>query len=614
MALPGDHMGRGTEFGMRFIGRFFLWVFAVVGFLIILVGASLTTWFMLSGESEESLPDKIVLSLDLNRGVSETRSEGPLQLLSRGGPYALRDVIAGLQKAETDPHVAGALVRMGASGVDIATAQELRDAVSRFRKAGKFAVAYADSFSAEPGATAEYYLASGFNEIWMQPSGELSTTGVAIEVPFVAGALEKIGVVARMEQRKEYKSSPETFTHKNMSAPVRSNLQALVDSWLAQFVRGIAEGRHISADEARAAIDQSPLLGAEALKRKLVDGLDYWPAASEAVEKRAGANAGLVSLKRYLANGKVPYSSGPTVALVYGVGPIVSGGDEGSVLDSSRVFAAHEVAKAISEAAADPDVRAILLRINSPGGSYLAADTVWDAVMRARAAGTPVIASMGGIAASGGYFVAMGADRIIALPGTLTGSIGVYGGKFVTEGLWPKLGVTWDIVQAGKNAALWSPFRDYPPDAKARLDAMMDAVYADFTTKLAKGRNIKAAQVDQVAGGRVWSGEAASKVGLVDQLGGLKTAIDAAKQVAGLKPEESVTLKEYPLPKTPLERIFALMEDDGGSVAARVFDWLGLRSQVSTLVETQVGPVLKELGVLRPRAGDLQMPPLKLRY
>ena len=599
---------------MRFIGRFFLWAFAIAGFLIIVVAASLTTWFILSSESEEALPDKIVLSLDLNRGVAETRSGGPLQLLSHGGPYALRDIIAGLEKAETDPRVAGALVRMGSSGVDIARAEEVRDAVSRFRKAGKFAIAYADSFSAEPGATAEYYLASGFNEIWMQPSGELSTTGVAIEVPFVAGALDKIGVVARMEQRKEYKSSPETFTHKSMSAPVRANLQQLLDSLLAQLVRGIAEGRHISADEARAAIDQSPLLGAEALKRKLVDALDYWPAVSEAVEKRAGANSGLVGLKRYLADGKLPYTSGPTVALVYGVGPIVSGDGEESVFDNARIFAAHEVAKAISEAAADPDVRAILLRIDSPGGSYLASDTVWDAVMRARAAGTPVIASMGGIAASGGYFVAMGADRIVASPGTLTGSIGVYGGKFVTEGLWPKLGVTWDIVQAGKNAAIWSPFRDYPPDAKARLDTMMDAVYADFTTKLAKGRNIKADQVDQVAGGRVWSGEAASEVGLVDQLGGLRTAIDAAKQVAGLKPEESITLREFPLPKTPLERLFAYMGEEGGSVAARVFGWLGLRAQLSTLIEARVGPVLKELELLRPRAGDLQMPPLKLRY
>lgn len=599
---------------MRLIGRFFLWLFAVAGFLVVVIAAAVTTWFMLTSESEEPLPDKIVLSVDLNRGVSETRSEGPLQLLSRGGPHALRDLIAAFTKAETDRRVAGVLVRMGSSGVDIATAQELRAAVSRLRKAGKFAIAYADSFSAEPGATAEYYLASDFNQIWMQPSGELSTTGVAIEVPFVAGALEKIGVVARMQQRKEYKSSPETFTHKSMTAPVRANLQALVDSWLTQFVQGIAEGRKISPDEARADIDQSPLLAAEAKKRKLVDVLDYWPAAREAAEKRAGAGAGLVTLKRYLADGNLPYSSGPTVALVYGIGPIVSGGGEESVLDSSRVFAAHEVARAISEAAADPDVHAILLRIDSPGGSYLAADTVWDAVMRARAAGMPVIASMGGIAASGGYFVAMGADRIVASPGTLTGSIGVYGGKFVTAGLWPKLGVNWDIVQAGKNAAIWSPFRDYSPDTTARLSTMMDAVYADFTSKLAKGRNIKAPQIDQVAGGRVWSGEAASKVGLVDQLGGLKTAIDVAKQAAGIKPEESITLKEFPLPKTPLERLFALMSDDGSSITARVLDWLGLRTQLSAMIEARVGPVLKELAFLRPRAGDLQMPPLKLRY
>jgi protease-4 len=599
---------------MRFIGRFFLWVFAVVGFLIIIVAVSLTTWFMLSEEGEEPLPAKIVLSLDLNEGVAETRSEGPFQLLSHGGPHTLRNVIVGLEKAQADTRVAGVLVRMGASGVDIATAQEIRDAIGRFRQSGKFAVAYADSFSATPGATSEYYLASGFDEIWMQPSGELAITGVAIEVPFVAGALEKIGVQARMEQRKEYKSPPETFTRKNMSEPARANLQQLADSWLAQLVQGIAEGRRIGPDAARASVDQSPLVAVEALQRKLVDTLDYWPAVTEAVEDRAGAESGLVGLKRYIAEGKLPYTSGPMVALVYGVGPIVSDRSDESLLDDTRFFSAREVARAISDAAAHPDVRVILLRIDSPGGSYLASDTVWDAVMRARAAGTPVIATMGGVAASGGYFVAMGADRIIASPGTLTGSIGVYGGKFVTEGLWPKLGINWDIVQAGKNAAIWSPFRDYPPDTKARLDAMMDTVYADFTSKLAKGRNINETQVESVAGGRVWSGDEASKVGLVDQLGGLRTAIEAAKEAAGLKPEDSITLREFPLPKTPLERLMSLMSDDGGGIAVRAFEWLGLRPQLAKLVEARVGPVLNELEFLRPPAGHLQMPPLRLRY
>lgn len=599
---------------MRYLGRFFLWVFAVVGFLIIVVATSVATWFIIGGEEEEPLPQRIVLSLDLNEGVSELPAGGPFSLLSPDEGYVLRDIIAALQKAESDDRVSGIVVRMGSSGVGIATAQEIRDAVLRVREAGKFAVAYADSFSAMPGATAEYYLASAFDEIAMQPSGELAITGVAIEVPFVAGALEKIGVEARMEQRKEYKSAVETFTRKSMSAPARSNLQDLANSWLAQLTSGIAKGRDIAPEAARASVDQSPLLAKEAIERKLVDTLDYWPAVAESAKARAGASSGLVSLGHYIDEGDLPYTSGPTVALIHGIGPIVSSDGGATPFDGTHFFAAQSVAKAIADAAAAPEVKAILLRIDSPGGSYLASDTVWNAVMHARSKGKPVIASMAGVAASGGYFVAMAADRIVASPGTLTGSIGVYGGKFVTEGLWPKLGVTWDVVQAGRHAAIWSPFRDFLPSAEARLDTMMDAVYQDFTAKLAKGRNLSAAQVETVAGGRVWSGEAASKVGLVDALGGLRTAIGAAKEAAGIAPEQDINLQEFPLPETPFERLMSLMAAEGGGAAVWIADGLGLRAQFAKMLEARVGPLLGELDVLRPPAGNLQMPPLRLRY
>jgi protease-4 len=234
--------------------------------------------------------------------------------------------------------------------------------------------------------------------------------------------------------------------------------------------------------------------------------------------------------------------------------------------------------------------------------------------MYARSKGKPVIASLGGIAASGGYFVAMAADRIVASPGTLTGSIGVYGGKFVTEDLWPKIGVHWDVVQAGKHAAMWSPFRDFPPSAKARIGTMMDAVYADFTAKLAKGRSLSEPQVETVAGGRVWSGEAASKVGLVDTLGGFKAAIDAAKEAAGIKPEDDITLREFPLPQTPFEQLLSMMAAEGGGMAAWLVDALGLRAQFAKWLEARFGPVLRELDTLRPPVGALHMPPMRVRY
>ena len=599
---------------MRLIGRIFLWLFAVVGFFIIVVATSLTTWFILSSEETESLPSRMVLSLDLNAGVSEARQQSPFSILSSDKSTSLRDIVAGLRKAETDDRVAGIVMRMGSSGVGISKAQEIRDAVARVRKAGKFAVAYADSFSAIPGATSEYFLASGFDEIWMQPSGELMTTGIVIEVPFVADALDKIGVQARMEQRQEFKSAPETFTRESMSAPARANLQDLVNSWFGQVTGGIADGRSIDVAAAQDAIDSSPLLSDEAVARKLVDKLDYWPEVVKAVKKRAGADAELVRYASYVGEGDLPFTSGPTVALVYGSGPIVSGDVERSPLEDDEVFAARSVARAIAAAAKDPDVRAIILRIDSPGGSYLASDTVWNAVMEARASGKPVVASLASIAASGGYFVAMGADRIVASPGTVTGSIGVYGGKFDTAGLWPKLGVAWDTVTAGRNATMWSPFRDFTADGKARFDAMMDAVYEDFTAKLAKSRDLSAGQVDTVAGGRVWTGEAASKVGLVDRLGGLAAAIAAAKEVADIAPEDDVTLTQFPTPRTPLERLLSLMANEGGSMSAWLVETLGLAPYFQRMVAARFGPLLDEVDALRPPVGRLQMPPMRVRH
>jgi len=273
----------------------------------------------------------------------------------------------------------------------------------------------------------------------------------------------------------------------------------------------------------------------------------------------------------------------------------------------------HNVARSIGNAVDDPNVRAILLRIDSPGGSYLASDTVWNAVMDARARGKPVIASLAGVAASGGYYVAMAADRIIAAPGTITGSVGVYGGKFDTSGLWPKLGVEWDAVSIGRNASMWSPFRDYSPSARERLNTMMDAVYLDFTTKLAEGRKLSEGQVSTVAGGRIWSGQAASQIGLVDSLGGLSDAIAAAKEAAGLQPGDSITLTEFPTPRTPLERLLSLMESGGESLSVWVVDALGLRRTFAKAVETRLGPLVQELDLLRPPAGRLQMPPMRVR-
>ncbi|MCG8543090.1 MAG: signal peptide peptidase SppA [Alphaproteobacteria bacterium] len=598
---------------IRLIGRFLLWGFAAIGITIVAVMGAFAFWLGGLADAARDLPDRMVLSLNLNKGVTETQDGGPLRLISTDGPQSLRHILAGLEKAAKDDRVGGVAVRLGATRVGLAHAQEIRKAVQRFRKSGKFAVAYADSFGMLQNGTVEYYLASAFDEVWMQPSGELALTGLAIEVPFAAGVLEKIGVEPKIDQRYEYKSAPETFMRRGFSGPARQNLQQLVDSWFDQIVTGIARERGLEAAEVRAIVDASPLLSSEARARKLVDTLDYWPQFAEAAKTRYGKEAGWVTFERYIDEGDLPNSSGPTVALIYGIGPILPGGGKRSPLDGDRIFAAETVAKAIRAAAAKESVKAILLRINSPGGSYVASDTVWSAIQHARSKGKPVIASMAGIAASGGYFVAMAADKIVAERGTVTGSIGVYGGKFDTQGLWSKLGINWEQVHAGRHATMWSPFRGYPPGAEARVDASLDFVYRDFTAKAAKARNLTDAQIDAVARGRVWTGEAALNNGLIDRLGGLAEAISVVKEALDLAPDDEIMLQQMPRPQTPFEQLLRALSSGQIGMVAMLAEWLGMERLSAQTLEAKLGPLADDLELLRPPVGRLQMPPIRLR-
>ncbi len=600
---------------MRRIGRFFLWVFTTIGILTAATLVSVGIWFALVDDDAPELPERMILSLDLNKGVTEKKSGSPFGFLARGaGPVSIRDFLMALEKAETDDRVAGLAVRLGSTGVSLAQAQELRDAIAKFRKSGKSAIAYATSFASSRGATVEYYLATAFDTVWMQPSGELAITGISLEIPFAAEALEKVGVKAKLRQRQEFKSAPETFMRRSLSKPARQNLQSVVDTWLAQIVDGIAKGRNIPAATARRAIDTSPLLAQEARARGLVDTLGYWPAFVAAVQEKAGGKKNLVNLKPYIAEGGLPNSEGPTVALIHGVGPIVSEKPKSSPFDDRSYLAADDMEAAIVKAVNDKNIKAILLRLDSPGGSYVASDTVWHAVIRARELGKPVIVSMGSTAASGGYFIAMAADVIVAQPGTLTGSIGVYGGKFVTEGLWEKLGVNWQDVHAGKNATMWSPFQDYPEGAEARLDAQMDFIYRDFTGKVAERRKFDDKQIDAVARGRIWTGARALNAGLVDRLGGLTEAVAATKEALELAPDASVQLQEFPRRKMPLERLLEFVSGGTENMSVAVVDMLGLGGLFSDALKDRLGPFVGDLDLLRPPVGRLQLRPIRLRY
>ena len=590
---------------MRAIKKILLYGLASLGATTLATILLLGVLAVRFGDGLRPLPSRILLVADLNSGFVEVGRTDLFGDLA-GGPLVVRDFVDTLDAARRDDRVQGLVVKLGSGRVTIAQAQELRDAVAGFRSGGKFTVAFTESFSGS-GLVA-YYLASAFETIWVQPSGAVGLTGLALQAPFLKGALEKLGVQAKVEQRQEYKAAAEMFTREGFSDQARASLQRLVDSWFSQIISGIAAARGLEPDAVRKLVDQGPYLATEALAAKLVDKLGYWSEVVNAARATADldeAAAGLVRIDRYHGDVERPNSDGPKVALIFGVGAVLPGADD-NALSGGNTFAADTVANAIRTAASDPDIRAILFRIDSPGGAYTAADTVWREVERASLAGKPVVVSMAGQAASGGYFVAMPADRIVAQPGTVTGSIGVFAGKAVSEELWRKLGITWDEVHAGARATMWSQIRDFPPGAEDKFKRILDAIYDDFTAKLARGRRLTDEQVDAVARGRVWSGADAHKNGLVDVIGGYGAAVTEVKRALSLQPEDSIDLVQFPESRSRIERIVGLFNERtkaSPNPAISMIQDLGRRFQLNP----------GDIAVFIPPVGVFQMPSFRLR-
>jgi len=533
-------------------------VIAVLG--IVLVGAGV----FVAGMGKPAVPKKAILEVDLERGIPEMPADDPFAVFGGGRPLTLRDVVDALEKAGDDPHVVGLVARLGAAPIGFAEIQEVRDAVKAFRAKKKFAVAYSETFGEFAPGNGAYYLATAFDEVWLQPSGDLGLNGLVAESPFFRSALDKLGVRPEFGQRHEFKNAMNLYTETKFTDAHREATRALVESLWGQVVKGIAEGRKMTEAEVRAAVDRGPFLGPEALEAKLVDGLAYRDEVHAKLKAKGGADAKLFGLQAYLKKEGRPHAEGKrTVALVYGVGGVARGRSGGNPLTGGQSMGSETVAKAIRTAVEDDDVAAILFRVSSPGGSYVASDTIWREVVLARKAGKPVIVSMGDVAASGGYFVAMPADKIVAQPGTITGSIGVLAGKMVTPAMWEKVGLTFDQVEVGANANMWNASRSFSPAEWTRFNAWLDRIYDDFTSKVAEGRKLPKERVLEIAKGRVWTGEDAKAIGLVDELGGLSTALRLAKEAAKIPAGEKVKVALFPKEKNPFEALAERLSGEG---------------------------------------------------
>lgn len=549
---------------MRIIRIFLMFVGALATLAVAGVVAAV---FFLATRSEP-VPEKTVLTLDLDRNVGELGGGGLTALTHlRGAPLTLWETVDAIERAARDKHVAGMVARVGASGMGLARIQELRDAVSAFRRSGKPTYAFAESFGDFGPGNGAYYLAAAFEYVYLQPSGDVGLTGLLAESYFLKGTLEKLGVRPRLNQREEYKGVKELFTESGFTGPQREAVGRILESLTEQLTAGISEGRGLSRASVRDLMQQAPFSAREALKADLVDGLRYRDQVDEVVRYALGNDIEFLPLTDYRRRVEDTVEDTATVALIHGLGRIHRGRSRHQAFAGAHSMGSDTVARAFRRAADDKDVHAIIFRIDSPGGSYVASDVIRREVVRARRRGKPVVVSMGNVAGSGGYFVAAPANRIVAEPGTLTGSIGVAAGKVVTNGLWEKLGVSWDHTAGNTNATFWSSVRDYDPAQQQRLEHLLDAVYDDFVFKVANGRKLSREQVLEAAKGRVWTGADAKENGLVDELGGYAATMRAVRKAAGIKPETAIELRSFPRRKSPLQLLIGqLMGDEAAQI------------------------------------------------
>ncbi|HUE33966.1 MAG TPA: signal peptide peptidase SppA [Mycobacterium sp.] len=511
------------------------------------------------------VPNGCVLEFSLRSVPPETTGFDPLAIITGGGrPMALRDAVAAIHRAAEDARVAGLIARVQLAASPPAAVQELREAIAAF-SAVKPSLAWAETY---PG-TLSYYLASAFGEIWMQSSGSVGLVGFASNATFLRDALDKAGIEAQYVARGEYKSAINRFTEDGFTDAHREAVTRILESLQEQVWQAVAESRNIDSGVLDVLADRAPLLRDDAVASGLVDRIGFRDEAyariaeligvegisPESVDSAENAPPRLY-LSRYAGAGQrltppLPPIPGrrpkPTLALVTVAGHIVNGRGGPSFLPfGTSAVGGDTIAAALREAAADDAVSAIVLRVDSRGGMLSASETIWREVARARQRGKPVVASMGSVAASGGYYISMGADAIVANPGTITGSIGVYSGKLVFRDLKDRLGVASDAVRTNANADAWSINAPFTPQQRAHQEEEADLVYADFVKRVGEGRNLSTEAVDVVARGRVWTGADALERGLVDELGGLRTAVRRAKVLAGLDEDAEVRIVSYP--------------------------------------------------------------------
>jgi len=550
-------------------------VLSLIGLAVVVSMAAVVLTFVAVSRGP-SVPSSATLVLRPGGDLPEVEPDDVVGQVFGRDVSTVRGFVEALRRASRDDRVRAVLLMPSTLNVPYwGKVQEMRDAIVAFRKSGKHVTAFL-----EFGGDREYYLASAADRVFLMPTSSLDLTGVASYEMFLRGTLDKIGAYPDFVHIGDYKTAPNQLTQKGFTPAHREMAQSLNRDMYDQLVAGIADARKKSENEVRDLLDKGPFVAKEALDAGLVDDLAYEDELDDRVPELGDGKA-----TRRMEGGDYqrtrPQSVGlrtrSRIAVLYVVGTIVSGrsgfdGVNGSVVGSETII------DQIRKIRDDASIKAIVLRIDSPGGSSVASDVIWRElkITRDENPKRPIVTSMSDLAASGGYYIAMPTEAIVAQPGTLTGSIGIFGGKMVIGGTLDKLGVTTEAVVSGANAGIYSPFAPFTPAQREKVASFMDDFYKNFLTKVAESRKSTPEAIHAVAQGRVWTGRQALDHGLVDALGGLDAAVALAKEKAKIPANEDVQLVVYPERRGLLD---ALSEQFGGAGTAGLWSMLAGTSE-----------------------------------
>ncbi|HJR08636.1 MAG TPA: signal peptide peptidase SppA [Pyrinomonadaceae bacterium] len=550
--------------------KIFLWVAGIV-FALALVVALGVAMFFIFDDDEPDVPDNSVLVLKVEGSLPDYVPEDPFasRFLGRDDRSLMR-LLSNIKKAKNDKRIGAILLEVDMTVIGWAKAEEIRDTLADFRTSGKPVYAYM-----EYGTNKEYYLATAADRIYVAPIGDLFIVGLAADVMSLGGSLDKLGIKADFYQIGKYKTAPEQYTRKEQSEASKEVLNSLLDEFFARYVSTIATTRKKSVEDVRTLIDNAPLGAWEAKAAGLIDDAKYRDEVEEELKKRLGYKDSDKLRKvresdyHRVSPESVGLGQGERIAVIFASGPIGGGSSNDGSAFSSQTTGSDTVVKALNDAREDKSIKAIVLRIDSPGGTSYASDVIWHAVERAKTQ-KPVVVSMSDVAASGGYYISATASKIVAEPSTITGSIGVFAGKPVLKGFYEWLGINNEYTLRGKQAGMFRETEPFNADERAKFEAMLKSFYyEDFLPKVAKGRGKDVKYVDSIAQGRVWTGTQAKERGLVDEFGGIDKAVEIAKGLANIPADKGVRRVVFPVPRTFLQQWLGGGGEDAASVRAR---------------------------------------------